>query len=1507
MYHHLNIKLFILLLLFIGSSLCHAQIRNLAGAEISYAYKGAGNYEVSLTIYRDCSNSAGLGTTQSISYFSTCQSSQSKQLTLDASLNKNYISCPIGTDQCSGGSVRAFQRRVYKGIVNLPLRCNDWKFAWLSITARSSKITTLGSAATQLYVEAILNNVNRDNSSPVITTDPPFFLAINQPKSYNLGISEPDNDVLTYVVTNPLTAGAVPVNYTGAFTAANPFSGSAISYNASGEAQLSANVADQSTVQVTRVEERQGTTLIGTSMREMMIETMEANVTYPTISGINGGASTTINVCKGEQVSFNIKGYSTYSTNRLKMSVNTPITGYTFSAPDNFNTVTGVFTWMAATEGKQTVNFTVRDNACPIEGITTKSIIINVVSIPSVSLSSDGVPLGSSERVGCNFTKNVTANAVNASSYRWSIGLTTQTIVVNQLGEYLVTVTGTNGCKGSASVRFEGILNAAIIDPTFNQGADSSLACDDRTVYFNNNGSYTVGSSTNITIQQWEWNFGDGTPTVSFNRNNKPSFVTHVFNAPGEYSVTLTITGSDGCKSTDILDDFKVHEFPSPEVTINRQCVMPGLTILEANADIVQDSADYPTVVYRWKTNAANDPVFPNSNIISFSPSITGILNYTLTALNFGCASSVTGNVTILNKPNFTLKGPASGTYPVCTVTSLVLSVNGVSQATTPGFVLKSWDIRQYINGVEGASVVTTVVGTNNTISIPTPNIALIARATIIDLAQCEDTTSIIINDAIIPKANVIKYYCVAGDTIKLKSTSFVQDGALKDFRWSFGATATADFPNVIRLSDDPTATPTSLGNISFLGINTTLGYTMQNTSFVGLLYPSNSIYTYPISIRIEDTKGCVDRDSLYIIKATLQTISGTGTISGINKIKMCFEDSVLIFSSKGQKINLANDAFNINQWQWDYGNGITTNYLTNTTVTAIDGEIKKEQYNRHYKYPQSNPNYTIKLTTCYNDGAAAYNPARSTTNCACRHESTHNIKVFKKVEYGIDSTHNRCAGVVTNLKSIKVTGDNDILPAENGGYSWYLKKYTYIYSTMLGENVHTLAGVNDYPSQVNEQDVSYLLNEEGVIDTANAGSATTHYRTVLKVKDIEGCTDTTVYDFDNVYVKFEVRNSSATAKCLNEPINLNIFELTTLTTSVIGNDPSTFWTFKPGLTRKLGVSFDGALSEFSRDSSYVITVTAFGDTERKYGECYGTYIYNYTPKRTPTASFSMSQSLICLGDTVKLTSTSTPSPGSSADLLVHNWDYDYNGTTLGIDNNALKSHDYKFPKQGKYTVNLEVIDANGCRDTVIAPTKTITGAYSIDVRYKPITKFSFKSTDPNDGPNIYTNTPVQFMDESVTDGSATTVRKWTWGTGDSTVVAYPDTNPQYTFKEKDKIFTIIYRIKNSDKCFSSDTGYVDLRTYIQMANAFNPNSELEENRKFKAYLNGIKSFKSFRIYNRWGQVVFETEDQEIARQGWDGTKSGAELPVGNYIYFISGTTGYGDDIVKKGNLLLIR
>jgi gliding motility-associated-like protein len=89
----------------------------------------------------------------------------------------------------------------------------------------------------------------------------------------------------------------------------------------------------------------------------------------------------------------------------------------------------------------------------------------------------------------------------------------------------------------------------------------------------------------------------------------------------------------------------------------------------------------------------------------------------------------------------------------------------------------------------------------------------------------------------------------------------------------------------------------------------------------------------------------------------------------------------------------------------------------------------------------------------------------------------------------------------------------------------------------------------------------------------------------------------------------------------------------------------------------------------------------------------------------------------------------------------------------------------------------------------------------------------------------------------------------------------------------------------------------------IFVPSAFTPNGD-GRNDIIKPIPVGIFSMDFFRVYNRWGQLLFSTSE---INKGWDGTLNGTQQQSGTYIYMVQGKDYIGNTIFRKGTIVLIR
>lgn len=89
----------------------------------------------------------------------------------------------------------------------------------------------------------------------------------------------------------------------------------------------------------------------------------------------------------------------------------------------------------------------------------------------------------------------------------------------------------------------------------------------------------------------------------------------------------------------------------------------------------------------------------------------------------------------------------------------------------------------------------------------------------------------------------------------------------------------------------------------------------------------------------------------------------------------------------------------------------------------------------------------------------------------------------------------------------------------------------------------------------------------------------------------------------------------------------------------------------------------------------------------------------------------------------------------------------------------------------------------------------------------------------------------------------------------------------------------------------------------IFIPTAFTPNKD-GLNDVLKAIPVGIKKFEFFRVYSRWGQLLFSTTD---FTKGWDGRFKGIDQPSGTYVFAAQGEDYLGKKLTKKGTVIIIR
>jgi len=94
----------------------------------------------------------------------------------------------------------------------------------------------------------------------------------------------------------------------------------------------------------------------------------------------------------------------------------------------------------------------------------------------------------------------------------------------------------------------------------------------------------------------------------------------------------------------------------------------------------------------------------------------------------------------------------------------------------------------------------------------------------------------------------------------------------------------------------------------------------------------------------------------------------------------------------------------------------------------------------------------------------------------------------------------------------------------------------------------------------------------------------------------------------------------------------------------------------------------------------------------------------------------------------------------------------------------------------------------------------------------------------------------------------------------------------------------------------------------LYVPNTFSPNNDGMNDYFFPRSNKGIV-IKSLRIYNRWGQAVFQKSSFPANNYtyGWDGKFNNVNQKSDVYVYIMEVECSNGNTVIKKGDVSLIR
>lgn len=124
------------------------------------------------------------------------------------------------------------------------------------------------------------------------------------------------------------------------------------------------------------------------------------------------------------------------------------------------------------------------------------------------------------------------------------------------------------------------------------------------------------------------------------------------------------------------------------------------------------------------------------------------------------------------------------------------------------------------------------------------------------------------------------------------------------------------------------------------------------------------------------------------------------------------------------------------------------------------------------------------------------------------------------------------------------------------------------------------------------------------------------------------------------------------------------------------------------------------------------------------------------------------------------------------------------------------------------------------------------------------------------------------------------------WDFGDGTTSLNKSPSHIYAGPNATTPFVVKYTVIDSFGCQSTAQKTIKVYSscYLAVPNAFTPNGDSKND--FLYPLNAIKAEKlQFKVYNRWGQLIFQTNNW---KHGWDGTYKGLPQASGVYVWFLN-------------------
>jgi gliding motility-associated-like protein len=247
-----------------------------------------------------------------------------------------------------------------------------------------------------------------------------------------------------------------------------------------------------------------------------------------------------------------------------------------------------------------------------------------------------------------------------------------------------------------------------------------------------------------------------------------------------------------------------------------------------------------------------------------------------------------------------------------------------------------------------------------------------------------------------------------------------------------------------------------------------------------------------------------------------------------------------------------------------------------------------------------------------------------------------------------------------------------------------------------------------------------------------------------------------------------------------------------------------------------------------------------------------------------------------CAGQPLQFTDESEVFFGS-----ITEWSWEF-GDGL---NSSAQNPVHGFEEPGVYDVTLTITSSLGCEES---------STQSIVIIDNPTAEFLMSDT------TIAAGETIVFTDLSQDAES------WSWSFGDGN--SSDAQNPENTYVAPGT-YNISLTVENEQGCSNTFiqtitvTGEEEEEVLAPvLPTGFSPNGDGEND--LLIVRGGPFKELTLKVYNNWGNLVFETQDPD---QGWDGTTDGDLQPVGDYVYTIYAVTEDDREFNRSGNVTIIK